>query len=96
MAIVVRLDVALAKRKMQSKELAERLGVTVQTMSRLKRGKMKAIRVDLLDALCRELNCEPGDLLEYVPDDGLDDEMIVNAAGAFMAEYADDFRKMAE
>ena len=68
MAIVVHLDVELAKRKVSSKELARRLGVTEQTVSRYKCGRGLAIKFEFLDACCRELGCQPGDLLEYVPD----------------------------
>ena len=69
MSIISRIDVMLAKNKMQSKELARRIGVTEQTMSRIKSGKLKSVRVDLLNDLCRELDCQPGDLFEYVPDE---------------------------
>ena len=56
----------LAKRKMQSKDLAEKLGITPANLSILKTGKAKGIRFDTLDAICRILNCQPGDVLEYV------------------------------
>jgi putative transcriptional regulator len=65
MAIVVRLDVMLATRKMKSRELAERIGITEQNLSLLKSGKVKGIRFDTLSAICRELECQPADLLEY-------------------------------
>jgi len=65
MAIVVRLDVMLATRKMKSRELAERIGITKQNLSLLKSGKVKGIRFDTLSAICRELECQPADLLEY-------------------------------
>lgn len=68
MAIVVNLDVMLAKRKVSSKELAEAVGITVQNISILKTGKARAIRFGTLDAVCRFLDCQPGDLLEYRPD----------------------------
>ena len=68
MAIVVNVDVMLAKRKMQSKELAERIGITLANFSILKTGKAKAIRFSTLEAICKELNCQPGDILEYVAD----------------------------
>jgi putative transcriptional regulator len=58
----------LAKRKMQSKELAERLGITPANLSILKTGKAKGIRFDTLEAICNILNCQPGDILEYVGD----------------------------
>ncbi|MES9995919.1 helix-turn-helix domain-containing protein [Desulfovibrio aminophilus] len=70
MPIVVNLDVALARRKMFSKELAEAVGITVQNLSILKTGKAKAIRFSTLEAICRHLDCQPGDILEYRPDDG--------------------------
>ena len=65
MAIVVNLDVMLAKRKMTSLELAQRVGMTPANLSILKTGKAKAIRMSTLEAICRELKCQPGDLLEY-------------------------------
>ena len=65
MAIVVNLDVMLAKRKMTSLELAQRVGMTPANLSILKTGKAKAIRMSTLEAICRELNCQPGDLLEF-------------------------------
>ena len=65
MAIVINLDVMLAKRKMKSSELAERIGITVQNLSILKTGKAKAIRLTTLDAICDVLDCQPGDLLEH-------------------------------
>ncbi len=68
MAIIVNLDVILAKRKMQSQELADRIGITTANLSILKTGKAKAIRFSTLEAICKELNCQPGDLLEFVPD----------------------------
>ena len=69
MTMVSRLDLQLAKRKMKSKELSERISVTVQTVSRMKTGKIKAIRVDEPDAICRELGCGVGDLYEHVPEE---------------------------
>ncbi|MCQ2147158.1 MAG: helix-turn-helix transcriptional regulator [Bacteroidales bacterium] len=68
MAIIVNLDVMLAKRKMSSMELAEKVGITTTNLSILKTGKAKAIRLTTLDALCKALDCQPGDLLEYQPD----------------------------
>jgi putative transcriptional regulator len=65
MPIIVNVDVMLAKRKMQSKELAEILGVTPANLSILKTGKAKGIRFDTLEGICRALNCQPGDILEY-------------------------------
>ena len=69
MAIIVNLDVMLAKRKMTSLELAQRIDLTPANLSILKTGKAKAVRMSTLDAICRELKCQPGDLLEYVEDD---------------------------
>ena len=63
------LDVMLAKRKMRSNELAERIGLTQANLSILKTGKAKAIRLTTLNAICRELQCTPGDILEYKPDE---------------------------
>ena len=68
MAIIVNLDVMLAKRKMTSLELAQRVGMTPANLSILKTGKAKAIRMSTLEAICRELQCQPGDLLEYTAD----------------------------
>lgn len=65
MAIKINLDLALAKSKMTSGELAERIGITQANLSILKTGKAKAVRFSTLDAICRELNCQPGDILEY-------------------------------
>ena len=67
--IILNLDVMLAKRKMRSNELAERIGLTQANLSILKTGKAKAIRLTTLDAICRELECTPGDILEYKPDE---------------------------
>lgn len=69
MAIIVNLDMMLAKRKMTSLELAQRIDLTQANLSILKTGKAKAIRMSTLEAICRELKCQPGDLLEYVEDD---------------------------
>lgn len=66
MTIIVNLDVMLAKRKMRSKELAERIGITEQNLSILKTSKAKAIRFSTLALICQELECQPGDLLEFV------------------------------
>jgi putative transcriptional regulator len=68
MAIVVNLDVVLAKRKMTSLELSRRIGITQANLSILKTGKAKAIRMATMNAICRELQCQPGDLLEFVED----------------------------
>ena len=67
--IVVNLDVMMARRKMSLTELAERVGITLANLSVLKTGKARAIRFTTLDALCQALDCQPGDLLEHVPDD---------------------------
>jgi putative transcriptional regulator len=63
--IIVNLDVMLAKRKMSLSELSERVGITIANLSILKTGKAKAVRFSTLDAICRELECSPADLLEY-------------------------------
>jgi len=68
MAIIVNLDVMMAKRKIRSKELAEKLGITEANLSILKTGKAKAVRFSTLEALCNILECQPGDLLEYKGD----------------------------
>jgi putative transcriptional regulator len=67
-AIDVRLDVMLARRKMRLTELSERVRVAMTNLSLLKTGKVRAIRFSTLEALCRELECQPGDLLEFTPD----------------------------
>lgn len=69
MAIIVNLDIMLAKRKMTSLELSSRIGLTPANLSILKTGKAKAVRMTTLDAICRELKCQPADLLEYVEDE---------------------------
>lgn len=66
MAIVVNLDVMLAKRKMKLKELSEEVGVSTVNLSILKQGKVKAVRFSTLNAICLALDCQPGDILEYV------------------------------
>ncbi len=68
MAIIINIDVMLAKRKMSVTELAERVGITMANISVLKNGKAKAIRLSILEAICKELQCQPGDILEYSPD----------------------------
>lgn len=67
MPIIVNLDVMLARRKMRSKELAERIGITEQNVSLLKSGKVKGVRFDTLEKICEALQCQPGDVLEYQP-----------------------------
>ena len=68
MAIIVHLDVMLAKRKMRSKELAKAIGITEQNVSLLKSGKVRGVRFETLEKICAILDCQPGDLLEYAPD----------------------------
>lgn len=68
MAIIVNLDVMLARRKMSLTELSERVDVTISNLSILKTGKAKAIRFSTLEAICEALDCQPGDILEYRPD----------------------------
>lgn len=68
MTIIVNLDVMLARRKMRSRELAERIGITEQNVSLLKSGKVKGIRFDTLDRICAVLDCQPGDILEFRAD----------------------------
>ena len=70
MPIITNIDVMLARRKMSSGELAEKMGITPANLSILKNGKAKALRITTLDALCRCLECQPGDLLEFSPDEG--------------------------
>lgn len=69
MPIVVNLDVMLAKRKVKSKDLAQYVGITEQNISLLKSGKVKGIRFSTLERICEYLRCQPGDILEYEPDD---------------------------
>ena len=69
MAILVNLDVMLARRKMRSRELAEKVGITEQNISLLKSGKVRGVRFDTLEVICRVLACQPGDLLEFRPDE---------------------------
>ena len=82
MDILVNLDVMMAKRKISAGELAERIGITPANLSVLKNSKAKAIRFSTLMALCHELNCQPGDLLEFREDESEDDdERRTSAAG---------------
>lgn len=69
MAIIINLDVMLAKRKMSVTELTERVGITMANISILKNGKAKAVRFSTLDAICKALDCQPGDILEYRSED---------------------------
>ena len=68
MAIIINIDVMLAKRKMSVTELADKVGITLANVSVLKNGKAKAIRLSTLEAICKALQCQPGDILEYSPD----------------------------
>lgn len=74
MAIIVNLDVAMARRKISLNELSDRVGITLSNLSILKTGKAKAIRFSTLDAICKALDCQPGDILEYVS--GSDDDSV--------------------
>ena len=74
MGIQVNLDVMLARRKMSLTELSDRVGVTIPNLSILKTGKAKAIRFSTLEAICRELDCQPADLLEYMPNGSASEE----------------------
>lgn len=69
MPIIINLDVMLARRKLRSNELAQRIGITEQNLSILKTGKAKAVRFSTLEAICRELDCQPGDILEYTDEE---------------------------
>ena len=69
MGIIVNLDIMLAKRKMTSLELANRIGMTQANLSILKTGKAKAVRMSTMEAICRELQCQPGDLFAYIEED---------------------------
>ena len=68
MPIIINLDVMLAKRKMKLNELSESVGITISNLSILKQGKAKAVKLSTLDSICRTLNCQPGDILEYRED----------------------------
>lgn len=70
MAIIVNIDVMLAKRKMSVTELSQKVGITMPNISILKNGKAKAIKVDTLDKICKALECQPGDILEWRDEDG--------------------------
>lgn len=73
--IVTRLDRVLADRKVTSKELSERIGISQVNLSRLKTGKINAVRFSTLEAICKALDCQPGDLLEYISDDELSEHL---------------------
>ncbi len=68
MAVIINLDVMLARRKMSLTELSEKVGITMANLSILKNGKARAIRFSTLEAICRVLECQPGDILEFIPD----------------------------
>ncbi len=70
MGIIINLDVMMAKRKMGLTELSDKVGITLANLSILKNNRARAVRFSTLDAICRALNCQPGDILEYVPDKG--------------------------
>jgi putative transcriptional regulator len=74
MPIIINLDVMLAKRKMRVGDLAEAVGITLPNMSILKTGKARAIRFSTLEAICKHLQCQPGDILEYRPAEGEEEE----------------------
>ncbi len=84
MPIVVRIDVELARRKMSVGEFAERVGLTPANVAVLKNGRAKAVRFSTLDAMCRVLGCQPGDLLEWVDDapDGTSSPAVASGTGA--------------
>ncbi len=69
MAIEVNLDVVIAMRKVKGKDLATEIGITEQNLSLLRTGKVKGVRFSTLEKICKSLNCQPGDILEYIPDD---------------------------
>lgn len=73
MAIIINIDVMLAKRKMSVTELSEKVGVTMSNISILKNGKAKAIRLATLNEICKALDCQPGDILEYISDEEIED-----------------------
>ena len=73
--IIVNLDVMLAKRKMSLTELSENVGITMSNLSILKKSKAKAIRFSTLESICKVLNCQPGDILEYKPDESTSEDI---------------------
>lgn len=81
MKIIVNIDVMMAKRKISAGDLSERIGITQQNLSVLKNGRAKAIRFSTLMALCHELNCQPGDLLEFRDDDVTEDDLYDESNG---------------
>lgn len=72
MAIVIRLDRVLVEKKIHSNELAQKINLSANNLSRVKTGKIKALRLSTLDGICRELNCKPGDILDYIPDEEIE------------------------
>ena len=72
--IIINLDVMMAKRKISLNELSERVGITLANLSILKNNHAKAIRFSTLDAICRVLECQPSDILEYIPDESIEDD----------------------
>lgn len=76
MAIQINVDIMLAKRKMSVTELSEKVGITMANISILKNGKAKAVKLDTLNKICKALNCQPGDILEYVPDEREENERV--------------------
>lgn len=74
MAIIINIDVMLARRKMSVTELSEKVGITMANISVLKNGKAKAIKISTLNSICKALDCQPGDILEYVDDGDEEDE----------------------
>jgi putative transcriptional regulator len=90
MAIRINLDLMLVKRGVKLTQLAEAIGITVPNLSNLKTNKARAIRFSTLDAICKELNCQPGDLLEYVPeDDGWPDLLPLPGGGVLVSVRQD-------
>lgn len=74
MGIIIHIDVMLAKRKMSVTELSEKVGITMANLSILKNGKAKAIRLSTLEGICKALDCQPGDILEYKPDEDVKED----------------------
>jgi len=85
MAIEITLDIMLVRRKMTSRKLAAAVGVTESSLSLFKSGKVKGVRFSTLSAICKHLNCQPGDLLSYLDDDASDD---LDSGGTFLSEKA--------
>ncbi|MDR2832435.1 MAG: helix-turn-helix transcriptional regulator [Streptococcaceae bacterium] len=74
MSIIINLDIMLAKRKMSVTQLSQEVGITMANLSILKTGKAKAIRFSTLEAICKSLNCQPGDILEYINEEDINNE----------------------